>query len=808
MERQLVLGTRKLTLQDILALHSGVHVAADPDMLANELSSSAEGGVRVDSVEGPIDPFMRAVASVRVAALLRGGQAVRRELIEQLLLVLNSPDFTASSLQHVASRVPFVTKELQIFLQPKTQVLVPLAVLIADLKAHFEILVSAFALTMENESVNANIADVKFYPKASTGTKTVLSDLESLLQNSKAAKKRSDLGTEYLEYPQLLGYLKDTLGDVGTFIERELNAKDNIDLKLQLPNLTTPLVAQVLTLISALMEVSQHQRTRLAMQPADISLPTLPIRDLEYWRTEVHKLHALSLSVIDQGFSELHKAAGELLAKEAKMNEGSAKLKNIPVGKGSRRILQLTSETSSREALTTEVISMLSAKNAERRVPKLAKGTRDYGASQMSVREWVFDVIKGVFKRHRAGGLDTPVMELRETLIGKYGEEGDKLIYDLADQGGEQLSLRYDLTVPLARYVAMNRISALKRYHIAKVYRRDQPQMARGRYREFYQCDFDVIGRGADMVQEAEILKIVSEALTELGIPFVIKFSHRKLLDLLLQKAGLPAHKFKTVCSSIDKLDKEPWDAVKNEIILKGVSPEVTDNIGRLVQLSGESRTVIGILRETLAESPEGLALLNSLEQLATFSELLEYAHVLEFDVSLARGLDYYTGLVYEAVLTDKTYGVGSVAGGGRYDELIMRLNSSKVATPAVGVSLGVERIFTIVEKLAQRHTIEKGPAVLVAQAGRSTKFDLQAERWKLCNELWKANLQAETSYKEKSDPEGQSGYAANNNIPWVVFIGETELDAGLAKVRNMAARSEVEVPLAELPQFILANSL
>jgi histidyl-tRNA synthetase len=805
MEQRHVLGIRKLTLQDLRDIHLGVSLTADPDMLANELSPSTGGGVRVDSIEGPKDPFMRAVAAVRIAALLRGGQAVRRELIEQLLAELNSTDFQASSLQHVASRVSFTSKELQIFVQPKAQVLVPLAVLVAELKLHLEVLVAAFALTMECESVNASIADVKFYPKASSGTKAVLSDLESLLQNSKAAKKRTDVGAEFLEYPQLLGYLKDTLGDVGVFIEKELNAKESLDLKLQLPSLTVPLVSQLLTLASVLAEVNSLQKVRLSREPESYSLPQLS-RDLEFWRAEAHRLHAFAVSIIDQGFAELLRNSTDLLSKEQKMNEGSAKLKCIPVGKGSRRVLQLVKETDSPQRLTEEIVSLLSAKNAERRVPKLAKGTRDYGASQMNVREWVFDVIKGVFRRHRAGGLDTPVMELKETLVGKYGDEGDKLIYDLADQGGEQLSLRYDLTVPFARYVAMNRISSLKRYHIAKVYRRDQPQMARGRYREFYQCDFDVVGRGADMTQEAEVLKIVSEALIELGIPFVIKFSHRQLLDLLLQKAGLPAHKFKTVCSSIDKLDKEPWETVRSEILEKGVSQPVVDNIGQLVRLSGEPRQVIQQLREYMAESAEGMKLLDSIEQLAKLSELMEYSAYLEFDVSLARGLDYYTGLVYEAVLTDKTYGVGSIAGGGRYDELIMRLNSSKIPIPAVGVSLGVERIFTIVEKQA-RQAIHKGPAVLVAQAGRSSKFDLQGERWKICNALWKANLQAETSYKEKSDPEGQSGFAANNDIPWVIFIGETELEGGVAKVRNMAAHSEQEVALSELAQYILANS-
>ncbi|KAH7672126.1 Histidine-tRNA ligase/ATP phosphoribosyltransferase regulatory subunit protein [Dioscorea alata] len=205
--------------------------------------------------------------------------------------------------------------------------------------------------------------------------------------------------------------------------------------------------------------------------------------------------------------------------------------------------------------------------NEVRRLPKIPKGTRDFGKEQMAIRERAFSVIVGVFKKHGAVALDTPVFELRETLMGKYGEDS-KLIYDLADQGGELCSLRYDLTVPFARYLAMNNISALKRYQIAKVYRRDNP--SKGRYREFYQCDFDIAGQYEPMEPDFEVVRVLTELLNELSIgDYEIKLNHRKLLDGMLEICGVPSEKFRTVCSSIDKLDKQTFEHVKKELRIK-----------------------------------------------------------------------------------------------------------------------------------------------------------------------------------------------------------------------------------------------
>uniref|UniRef100_A0ACB8EBF2 Uncharacterized protein n=1 Tax=Sphaerodactylus townsendi TaxID=933632 RepID=A0ACB8EBF2_9SAUR len=226
-------------------------------------------------------------------------------------------------------------------------------------------------------------------------------------------------------------------------------------------------------------------------------------------------------------------------------------------------VRRLKQEKARPEEIAEQVAKLLEMKAAicpeegkQKFVLKTPKGTRDYSPKQMAIREKVFSIIVDCFKRHGAETIDTPVFELKETLTGKYGEDS-KLIYDLKDQGGELLSLRYDLTVPFARYLAMNKISNIKRYHIAKVYRRDNPAMTRGRYREFYQCDFDIAGQFDPMIPDAECLKIVHEILSALQLgDFLIKVNDRRILDGMFAVCGVPDSKFRTICSTVDKLDK------------------------------------------------------------------------------------------------------------------------------------------------------------------------------------------------------------------------------------------------------------
>ena len=349
----------------------------------------------------------------------------------------------------------------------------------------------------------------------------------------------------------------------------------------------------------------------------------------------------------------------------------------------------------------TEIITKLLSGGVQRK-PKIAKGTRDYLPEQMMIRDQAFQIIRRVFKSHGAVEIDTPVFELKETLTGKYGEDS-KLIYDLADQGGELLALRYDLTVPFARFLSLNSVGNIKRFHIGKVYRRDQPQLSKGRYREFYQCDFDIAGNYGRMVPDSECLCVASEILASLPIgDFGIKLNHRRLLDAILDLCGVPADKFRTICSAVDKLDKEPWSEVKREMVEdKGLKPEVADKIGVFVVQKGEPWQMYNQLMDSKAfgDHKGAMDAMEDLRILFQYLEAMGKLKYISFDLSLARGLDYYTGVIYEAVCMNGNTQVGSIGGGGRYDNLVSMFQEAGNITPCVGVSVGIERVFTLMEE-------------------------------------------------------------------------------------------------------------
>ncbi|GLC65359.1 hypothetical protein PLESTF_000284700 [Pleodorina starrii] len=440
--------------------------------------------------------------------------------------------------------------------------------------------------------------------------------------------------------------------------------------------------------------------------------------------------------------------------------------------------------------------------NQARRKPKIPKGTRDFLPEQMAIREKAFGIITSVFKRHGAVSIDTPVFELRETLMGKYGEDS-KLIYDLADQGGEILSLRYDLTVPFARFVAVHSIGNIKRYHIGKVYRRDQPQMTRGRFREFFQCDFDIAGAYAPMVADAEVLKVLVEILSDLQLgQFEIKINHRGLLDAMLAIAGVPPQKFRPICSAIDKLDKEPWEAVRQEMVVdKGLPEEVADAIGRFVVLRGEPLALLQQLTAAdhpLAMNPMGKAALDDLSAMFNMLQAMGALGSLTLDLSLARGLDYYTGVIYEAVLQGAN--VGSIAAGGRYDKLVGMFSGKDV--PAVGVSIGIERVFAIMEQQVRERAAASGrpvraieTEVLVGSIGSG----LQVRRMELCASLWAAGIRAEFGYKPNPKMADNLGFCHENGVPFMVLFGEDELSRGVVKIKDMDAHQEDTVPVEQL---------
>ncbi|KAM9603301.1 histidine--tRNA ligase, cytoplasmic-like isoform 3-T3 [Morphnus guianensis] len=399
---------------------------------------------------------------------------------------------------------------------------------------------------------------------------------------------------------------------------------------------------------------------------------------------------------------------------------------------------------------------------------KTPKGTRDHPPAHVALRDRLLAAVVTCFKRHGAAAIDTPVLELRETLTGKYGED-TKLIYELQDQGGELLALRYDLTVPFARYLAMNKITNMKRYHVAKVYRRDNPATTRGRYREFYQCDFDIAGQFDPMIPDAECLKIVHEILSDLQLgDFIIKVNDRRILNGVFAVCGIPESKFITTCSTVDKLDKMPWEEVRSEMVgEKGLSPEAADHIGEYVQLHGGLDLIEQLLQDPkLSQNKLAKEGLGDMKLLFEYLTLFGITGKISFDLSLARGLDYYTGVIFEAVLlqpendhVEEPVSVGSVAGGGRYDGLVGMFDPKGRKVPCVGVSIGIERIFSILEQ----------------------------------------RVKAEMLYKKDPKLLKQLQYCEDTGIPFAAIIGEQELTDGVVKLRDVATREEVDIPREKL---------
>ncbi|KAI8097813.1 histidyl-tRNA synthetase [Gilbertella persicaria] len=425
---------------------------------------------------------------------------------------------------------------------------------------------------------------------------------------------------------------------------------------------------------------------------------------------------------------------------------------------------------------------------------KTPKGTRDYNEKEMAVRQDLFTTITRIFERHGAVTIDTPVFEMRDILSGKYGEDS-KLIYDLADQGGEACSLRYDLTVPFARYLAMQgkkEAQQIKRYQIAKVYRRDQPIMTKGRLREFYQCDFDIAGVYDPLIPDAEVLKVLCDTLDQVKIPFHIKLNHRQILDGLFQVCGVPSDKIRTISSAVDKLDKLEWEQVKQEMTLeKGLDPLIADQIGDYIQRFQDQDTDTLLAR--LEQDSRLMSHAGAAQGIADLKLLLEFLAIynihdrVKLDLSLARGLDYYTGIIYEAV-AEKTEGVGSIAAGGRYDHLVGMFSGTNKAgkpktIPCVGVSIGVERLFSILMSRQKLSDIKSNKTqVYVISVGDG----LLKERMELVRELWDAGIQASFMQKNKPKLEKQWVACEKEHIPFAVIIGQDELNHGQVRIKDM----------------------
>lgn len=437
------------------------------------------------------------------------------------------------------------------------------------------------------------------------------------------------------------------------------------------------------------------------------------------------------------------------------------------------------------------------------KILKNPKGMRDIDPAQSWTRKRVFNLINECFERHGALPLDTPVCERREILTGNYGEES-KLIYNLEDQGGEALSLRYDLTVPFARYLGQNKIQNMTRYHIGKVYRRDNPSIVKGRFREFYQCDIDFAGKFDPMMADAECLEILCEILTSVKLPFeyTIKINHRGILNGIFEVTGVPKEKFKTICSSIDKLDKMSWDQVKKEMCSeKGLDESIATSIGEFVSRSGDIALIDELLQTDLGKNLDSKKGLEDLKLLYIYSETMGFKDKLKFDLSLARGLDYYTGLIFEAVVIGEVE-VGSIAAGGRYDNLVESLlDNPNFHVPCVGLSVGIERIFAVLES-QQVDTNNLANSQIHCCIGSIGK-DMTVQRYKIVKELRKRGIRVKNVLKSSVKPLVLYQACEKENAPYAIFFGAEDLKTNSVCLRDLSTREEDKIKIDELADVL-----
>jgi histidyl-tRNA synthetase len=423
---------------------------------------------------------------------------------------------------------------------------------------------------------------------------------------------------------------------------------------------------------------------------------------------------------------------------------------------------------------------------------------RDFLPREMLKREYIFGVIKEVFAAYGFEPISTPVMELRSTLMGNYGEDAEKLIFQAQHSGGgDELALRYDLTVPLSRFFAQheNDLSLpFRRYHIAPVWRGERP--GRGRYREFYQCDADIVGLKS-MAADAECVSLVYAVLTRLGFKaFSIKMNNRKLLTGIGVYAGVPESQLGGLYRSIDKTDKIGLAGVAEELRKNGLPDEVVSKMIALLELPTQDKTAyLGQLRQTLAGIP------TAEEGISELKDLLRYLKALgvpdertSLDLTMVRGLGYYTGPIFETVITEPE-DLGSVQGGGRYDNLIGMFRSQSL--PTTGISLGIERIIDLMDQLNLYPPQVRGTVVEVLV----TTFNesLLPDSMQLASELRGLGIAAETYLDGRKALGKQLGYADGKGIPLAAIIGGDEVAQGVVKLKRLADSHEVTVGRADL---------
>lgn len=445
--------------------------------------------------------------------------------------------------------------------------------------------------------------------------------------------------------------------------------------------------------------------------------------------------------------------------------------------------------------------------------PSIPKGTRDFGPEKMIKRSFIFESIKTVFKKFGFLPIETPTMENLSVLTGKYGDEGDQLIFKIlnsgnylenisADQIGQgykkmtplvsEKALRYDLTVPFARYVVMNRNEItfpFKRYQIQPVWRADRPQ--KGRYREFYQCDADVVGTDS-LLCEAEIVMLIIEVFFKLRIvDYTIKINNRKILQGIVEAIGKQGEET-NLCVAIDKLDKIGKQGVIDELLAKGFLPNEMETLMPIFELGGKTEEILSTLKLFLKDSPTGLKGIAEVEEIYSLLQKLEITNApLVLDLSLARGLSYYTGAIFEVKVNNVQ--IGSVSGGGRYDNLTGIFGLPGVS--GVGISFGVDRLFDVMEELnlfpIQNY---QSTEVLI------TYFDDKGFTYglKCLATLRKANISVEL-YPDAVKIKKQFEYADKKNIPFVAVIGEEEMMENKISLKNMNSGIQERCTLEEM---------
>jgi len=444
--------------------------------------------------------------------------------------------------------------------------------------------------------------------------------------------------------------------------------------------------------------------------------------------------------------------------------------------------------------------------------PSIPKGTRDFSPEQMMKRNYIFDTIRTVFQKYGYLPIETPAVENLSTLMGKYGEEGDRLLFKILNSGDFlkkttiddfespnlnklttkicEKGLRYDLTVPFARYVVQNRNDItfpFKRYQIQPVWRADRPQ--KGRYREFFQCDVDVIGSNS-LINEVELVLIIDEVFTNLGFDTIIKINNRKILSGIAEVIGEP-DKIIDITIAIDKLDKIGLDKVNEELADKGLSKQAIDSLQPILNLDGELRDKFPKLKEILKDSKIGLKGIEEIMEVMLHLKELKLNNKWRFDLTLARGLNYYTGAIFEVVAKDVK--IGSICGGGRYDDLTGIFGLPD--TSGVGISFGADRVYDVMTEL---NLFPKNSSITTKVM--FVNFGKEEEKYclKLIKKIREAGISAEL-YPDAAKMKKQMKYANQKSIPVVVLIGEEEMKSELYTYKNMDTGEQQELNLKQL---------